>query len=134
MIWLFRQFRANEIERAIAIWAEGDRKIAELIAAGEALRARAGGRHSDPQSIFMKRSIAQYWLISACMLFPALAQSETIYNPSLAIFPAPSITTASTTTPDAAKRGVLVGTPIPRRASASRRGRQQRRAVGMGRP
>ena len=32
MIWLFRRFRnVSYIDRAIAIWAEGDRNIAELI-------------------------------------------------------------------------------------------------------
>ncbi len=40
MIWLFRRFRnVSYIDRAIAIWAEGDRNIAELIRAAEALHA-----------------------------------------------------------------------------------------------
>ncbi len=52
MIWLFRRFR-NEgyMNRAIAIWAEGDQRIAELNSAAERLQRSVAGGHADEERL-----------------------------------------------------------------------------------
>jgi diguanylate cyclase (GGDEF)-like protein/PAS domain S-box-containing protein len=52
MIWLFRRFRnVSYIDRAIAIWAEGDRYIVDLTAAAERLHASVASGHGDEESL-----------------------------------------------------------------------------------
>ena len=51
MIWLFRRFRnVSYIDKAIGIWAEGDRNIGELMDAADALHADVGAG-ADPVKI-----------------------------------------------------------------------------------
>jgi diguanylate cyclase (GGDEF)-like protein/PAS domain S-box-containing protein len=52
MIWLFRRFR-NEgyMDRAIAIWAEADQRIAELNSAAERLQSSVAGGHADEEEL-----------------------------------------------------------------------------------
>jgi diguanylate cyclase (GGDEF)-like protein/PAS domain S-box-containing protein len=52
MIWLFRRFRnVGYMDRAIAIWAEGDRNIAELTGAAERLHQSVASGHADEESL-----------------------------------------------------------------------------------
>ena len=52
MIWLFRRFRnVSYIDRAIAIWSEGDRGIAELVAAAERLHQSVTTGQVDEESL-----------------------------------------------------------------------------------
>ena len=52
MIWLFRRFRnVGYMDRAIAIWADADRHIAELTAAAERLHQRVAAGHADEESL-----------------------------------------------------------------------------------
>ena len=50
MIWLFRRFRnVSFIDQAIAIWADGDRQIGELMAVADALHTEVTGGKGDPR-------------------------------------------------------------------------------------
>ncbi len=52
MIWLFRRFRnVGYMDRAIAIWADADRHIAELTGAAERLHQRVAAGHADEESL-----------------------------------------------------------------------------------
>ena len=52
MIWLFRRFRnVSYIDRAIAIWAEADRHIADLAKAGERLHGAVSTGRADDENL-----------------------------------------------------------------------------------
>jgi diguanylate cyclase (GGDEF)-like protein/PAS domain S-box-containing protein len=52
MIWLFRRFRnVGYMDRAIGIWTQGDRQIAELGGAAERLHQSVAAGHADEESL-----------------------------------------------------------------------------------
>jgi diguanylate cyclase (GGDEF)-like protein/PAS domain S-box-containing protein len=52
MIWLFRRFRnVGYMDRAIVVWAEADRFVAELTGAAQRLHQSVAGGHADEESL-----------------------------------------------------------------------------------